>query len=336
MSDPDRTDSRTWSEWLDAESWMRWLAGGADAGWGPWLADATGWRPQLELPTIDDPDAFAGQRRLDSLDDGAWPQAVEKLVRHTPGKSEWAFTFLHGFGATRGGGEVVLDALADERDANVWYPLLPGHGRTPEAHAAATADEYLACAAESLAMARSLGKRVCLVGSSTGGLLCTWLAAAFPQHVDAVILASPFYAFADPNGLLFRLPFGLDAVEWAYGTERDASFQDPRRIEGYDEHWLTEQRTRAIAHLERLRGWLARDDVYNRVAAPVLLLYHPDDNTVSVDAMHYAFGRFQPNPVSRFVPIVDGNHVLMSAYVRTDKASVNLAIRAFLSDVQSR
>lgn len=335
MSDPHQSDNRTWADWLDSESWARWLAGGADAGWGPWLADATGWRPQLDLPTIDDPDAFAERRAEQGRNEGVWPSAIEKLVRHHPEQSEWSLTFLHGFGATRGGGEAILDAIADEYKTNLWYPLLPGHGRTPDAHAAATAEQYLAMAAESLAMAKALGKRVCLVGSSTGGLLATWLAASFPDHVDAVILASPFFAFRDVNALLIRLPFGIDTLEWAVGPTRDARMHGPRRVEGYDEHWLTEQRIRALAHLERLRGWLARDAVYTGVRAPVLMLYHPDDDTVSVEAMHYALGKFSPHPWSRFVPIVDGNHILMSAYVRTDKALINQEIRSFLADIMA-
>ena len=36
-----------------------------------------------------------------------------------------------------------------------------------------------------------------------------------PERVEALVLASPFFAFADPTGYLFRLPFGMDAVERA-------------------------------------------------------------------------------------------------------------------------
>lgn len=333
-----RPDDDIWDAWFDADAWARWLGGGADAGWGPWLADAIGWRgPRPTLPHIDDPDAEAVTVRARSLADGAWEGAVERLARHAPGKTPWSIVFLHGFGATRGGGEAVIDEIAAEFGANVWYPLLPGHGRTPEAHAAAPAEAYLHTAAHALAMGHAIGERVLLVGSSTGGLLGTWLAATWPDQVDALVLASPFFAFADPTTLLLRLPFGMDYVERTYGPDRDARFgddPDARRVDGYAKHWLTDQRYRALAHLERLRGWIAREAVYGRVTCPVLLLYSPRDTVVDIDAMHGGFARMGPHPISRFQPIQDGHHVLLSAYVRTDKPQIVGAMHDFLADVE--
>jgi len=334
MSDPHDADS--WASWFDVDAWARWLSAGFDAGWGPWLADASGWRPQAQLPPIDDPDAFAAERRAQSRADGVWDTALERLDRTVDGRAPWGIAFLHGFGASRGEGEAILEPLTRELGANTWYARLPGHGRTPEAHATAPAEDYLRVAAEALAMAEAIGERVLLVGSSTGGLLATWLAATWPDKVHALVLSSPFYAFADPATLVLRLPFGLDAVEWAYGEDRDASFDDPRVSDGYDTAWLTAQRTRAVGHLERLRGWLARDEAYAAITAPVLLLYHPDDDVVSVDAMHHAFARMPPHPCSRFVPIQDGNHVLLSAHVKTDKAAVHEALDRFIEDLDRR
>jgi pimeloyl-ACP methyl ester carboxylesterase len=332
-------DDGSWEAWFDSDAWARWIGGGADAGWGPWLADLAGWRgPTPALPTIADPDAAAAAARDRSLADGASPDAAERLVRHAAGRTRWSIVFLHGFGATRAGGEAVIDLIAAEASANTFYPLLPGHGRNPEAHATAPAEDYLKAAAHALAMGQALGHRVLLVGSSTGGLLATWLAATWPDAVQGVVLASPFFAFADPTTLVFRLPFGMDAVERTYGPVRDASFgEDPesRRVEGYEAHWLTEQRYRALAHLDRLRGWIAREAVYSRVQCPVLLIYSPRDAVVDLDAMHRAFARMGPHALSRFQPIEDGHHVLLSAYVRTDKDRIAAEIRSFLTDVSA-
>lgn len=337
MSTPP-PDRGSWASWLDAEAWARWLSGGFDAGWGPWLADASGWRPTLDLPPLDPDtlDAFVEDRRARQRERGVHEVALERLVRTTEGPAPWALGYLHGFGASRGSGEAVLEPLAQHLTANLFFGLLPGHGSTPEAHASATAEAYLQSAAETLAITRALGERVCLVGSSTGGLLATWLAATFPDDVDALVLASPFFQFAHPSGVLLRLPFGMDALEWYTGPDRDASYTDPKVREGYDERWLTEQKIRALAPIERLRGWLARDTLYARVRAPVLLLYHPDDDIVSVDAMHHALAHMQPHPASRFVPVHDGDHILMSAYVQTDKAVIRQALEAFFSDLTPR
>lgn len=322
------------------ESWARWLAGDGDSGLWPWLADlTTGWRPpSIPLPTIDDPVTEAAAVRARSEASGAWPTAVERLVQHAPGRAPWSLVFLHGFGATRAGGEAVMDPLAADLGANLWYPLLPGHGRDPAAHADAPAEAYLETAAHALAMGAALGERVCLVGSSTGGLLATWLAATWPDRVDALVLVSPLFAFADPTARILQIPYGLETVEAARGPVRDARFgEDPeqRRVDGYQDRWLTEQRYRALAHLERLRGWIAQEATYRTVRCPVLLLYSPLDDVVDLTAMHHAFGAMGPNRLSRFVPIQDGHHVLMSAWVRTDKAAVRGALDRFFDDLRS-
>ncbi|TVQ92213.1 MAG: alpha/beta fold hydrolase [Deltaproteobacteria bacterium] len=326
-----------WSAWLDWSSWARWLDDGDDASWSSWLADlATGWQPPApSLPTVHDADAFVADRRRNSLREGAWPTAAERLVRRAEGPSPIALIFLHGFGATRASGEHVVESLAESIGANSYYPLLPGHGRDPEAHASAPAEAYLATAAEALAVGCAIGERVILVGSSTGGLLSCWLAATYPDKVHAILLASPFFGFADPSAAVLQLPFGLDAVEAALGPARDARFgPDPedRRVDGYEDHWLVEQRYRALSHLERLRGWIAQASVLQRVRCPALLLYTPDDQSADVPAMHWAFGCFQPHPLSRFAPIADGHHILLSAFVRTDKEAILHEIQSFVSD----
>lgn len=327
-----------WAPWLDRSAWARWLDGGRDLGWAAWLADvATGWAPPAPpLPTLDDPDERAARRAAESLADGAWPSAVERLVRHTEGRSPWAILFLHGFGATRAGGEAVVDRFAREIGANTYYALLPGHGRTPEAHAQAPAAAYLAIAVESLAITRALGDRVMIIGSSTGGLIATWLAASFPDAVDAVVLASPFFDYADPSGSVLGLPFAIDAIEATWGPTRDATFgPDPNRrcVEGYEKNWLTEQRYRALLHLERLRGWLSQSSVHEAVTCPVLMLYTPNDQTADIEAMHRAFVSLGSHPASRYAAVVDGHHILLSAFVRTDKVRILAELRAFLADI---
>lgn len=332
------SDNDDQSAWLDPDAWTRWLEAGADLGLSSWLPDiASLWRaPDIDLPTITDPDALADRRRARSLLDGVRPAAAERLVRQATDRTRWSIVFLHGFGASRAGGEAVVDLVAHDLGANQWYPLLPGHGRDAEAHARAEAAEYLAVAVEALAMGRALGERVLLIGSSTGGLLASWLAARFPDHVDAIILASPFFDYAEPSAAILRLPFGLEALRAALGPMRDAAFgPDPegRRVDGYERHWLTEQRIDALGHLERLRGWLARPEVWEAVRCPVLLLYAPNDQTADVEAMHVAFGAMASHPASRLAAVRDGHHILMSAWVQTDKASILGAIDAFLDDV---
>src|SRR5262249_6333039 len=111
------------------------------------------------------------QRRLqNSRAEGVLPGNEGRLSRQTPGQAKVVFLYVHGFGASRAEGEEVVDQLAAEFAANVYYTRLPGHGGGMEAHAAARAEEFFARLEEDFHQLRALGDKVVLIGSSTGGL----------------------------------------------------------------------------------------------------------------------------------------------------------------------
>lgn len=278
---------------------------------------------------------------------GVRPGNEPRLVRHTPGKSAVAFLYLHGFGASRAEGEAVMDPLAEELNANLLYGLLPGHGTDdPDYHALPGPREYLQMTAQALHEARQLGDHLVVVGSSTGGLLATWLAAEHPDQVEALILASPFFEFRDPMARLLDTRLGPILVPMVQGPDRYAGWtvNPDNRVQqpGYDAHWTTHQRTSALFGLADLRRHIATPETFARVRAPALILaYEADeehqDTVVSVHAMRAALGLFGgaagSHPASRLVKIADGNHILTSAYVRTDKDTINKEIRSFLGEV---
>jgi pimeloyl-ACP methyl ester carboxylesterase len=299
--------------------------------------------PGSLAPALDG-DSFVAQEIETDQALGVWRDATWRLHRNGPGRAPVVFVYVHGFGATRAEGEAVLDPLADRWGAHVLYVRLPGHGIDAEAHAAATPRQYARAVAHALQAAPLLGDKAVLVGSSTGGLLATWAAATLPSQVDALVLTSPLYAFHDPlaQQLLPRRA-ALPLVHLLYGEVRDAGWSsDPegRKVEGYDERWLIQQKYSALIALEDLRRAIARPEVFGAVTAPTLLLHYfrdeaHQDTVVSVPAMRAAFDRFgagAPHPASRMVAIEDGNHILTSAWVRTDKAAVTSAIEAFLHD----
>lgn len=293
-------------------------------------------------------DAWVAQQAAEALAAGVRPGNEPRLVRHAEGKAPVVILYIHGFGASRAEGEAVLDGLAEDLGANALYLLLPGHGTDdPDFHARAQPADYLRTVAQGLVEARQLGERLVVVGSSTGGLLATWLAAEHPDAVDALILASPFYAFADPAArLLMDSRIGPTLIPKVMGTDRYAGWKtNPEgRVQqpGYDQHWTTHQRTATLFTLADLRRALATPSVYARVKAPTLLMYYDKDaqhtdGVVDIAAMREAYDRFGgfagPSPKSRAVNIEDGNHILMSAYVRTDKDRINSEIRSFLAEV---
>jgi pimeloyl-ACP methyl ester carboxylesterase len=291
------------------------------------------------LPSVEDPDARVARLRDESVAAGVRPQSLERLVRNHEGQSGLAILYIHGFGAGRGEAEAVLDPLADELGANLYYLRLPGHGGSTEDHASAQAESYLETAVEALAVTRALGDQVLVVGTSAGGLLATWLAATYPEEVDALILASPFYQFrARWMAPMLRSRVGFKIAHFFLGEHRDSNMYDGRKVEGYEDHWITRQRYEALIPLARVRRFVARPEVFEGVVAPTLVLYHyasdkDHDTTIDLDTLHSAFDQFggsERHPANTKVAIADGNHILTSQWVRTDKDAVRGAIDRFL------
>lgn len=293
------------------------------------------------LPRVEDPEAFVARKQAESAAAGAWETATERLVRHAPGQAPEAILYIHGFGASRGEGEAVMDRVAEARGANLYYLRLPGHGTTLEDHARTEARDYLDAVTEALGLMPALGERVVVVGTSTGGLLATWLAGTYPEVVDALVVASPLYAFGDPVATpLLTMRGGPGLAKLAMGRVRDTRWEHPDKREGYDDRWLLRQSYDALVPLEQVRRFGARAEVISAVRAPTLGLVHyaseaEQDEVISVPAVREIFGELggeRPHPLTRLVEIADGHHVLMSAYVRTDKAAVEGALTSFLDE----
>ncbi len=293
------------------------------------------------LGAVDDVDAFVARKLAQSQAKGAWPTATERLSRHHEGVAPEAFLYLHGFGASRGEGEFVMERLAEERGANVYYVRLPGHGTDMEDHAAATAIDYLDTVTEALELMPSLGEKVVVVGTSTGGLLGTWLAGTYPDAVDALVVASPLYGFRDPTATpLLTARGGLTLGKLAMGQIRDTSWEHERKVDGYDERWLLQQRFEALVPLEQIRRKGTEPSVLARVKAPALgFVYWADEenrDTVidvpRVGEVFDAFGGSEGHSANRVVEVRDGSHVLMSEYVRTDKELIHTEVMGFLDE----
>lgn len=265
----------------------------------------------------------------------------EKFVRRYEKPSPLAILYIHGFGASRAEGEGVVDHLAAVFGAHVYYLRLPGHGGDKDAHLAAKPEEYFDCVEEAFHRFRPLGQKLVIFGSSAGGLLSVWLASRHPKEVDGLVLANPFFGFADPSAFMISRRIGMPIIESVYGKERDAGWKtDPekRKVEGYEEHWITKQHYRALHTIDDLRRMIATPEVMTAVEAPILMFYYyadeeHQDTAASVETMHRFFalaGANKPHPLSREVAIADGNHILFSDFVRTDKDTVKRESSAFL------
>lgn len=292
--------------------------------------------------------AYVARRTAQSRAEGVRPGNEERVswadAAAPESRARVVILFVHGFGAARAEGEAVVEPLARALHATAYYTRLPGHGGDLEHHAAARPEAYFEVLEEDFHRLRPLGDQLVLIGSSTGGLLTAWLAARHPGEVDAVVMASPLIELAASGSFLLSRRLGLPLVRAVLGEYRDASWKtDPeqRKQLGYEDHWITRQRMSALGIVDDVRRRALSEAPAAALTAPVLLLsYYADaahqDTVCSVAAMRSYLSQTNhgaPHPLTRSIEIRDGNHILLSHYVRTDKATIERELRSFLGAV---
>ena len=292
--------------------------------------------------------SYVARRNAQARAEGVRPGNEERLVWANPQapdrRASIAILYVHGFGASRAEGEAVVEPLAQALHATTYYTRLPGHGGDLEHHAAAQPAQYFAVLEEDFHRLRPLADKLILIGSSTGGLLTAWLAARHPEQVDALVLASPLFELSAKGSFLLSRRLGLPLVQALLGEYRDAGWKrDPqgRKQPGYENFWITRQKMSAIGVVEDIRRQALIEAPAADISAPVLLLYYfadaqNQDEVCSVAAMQSFIAKTHhgaPHPLTRSVAIADGNHILLSRYVRTDKATISRELQTFLDAV---
>ncbi|PJZ40092.1 hypothetical protein CH370_18200 [Leptospira kmetyi] len=250
----------------------------------------------------------------------------ERLVRYSPGKTEYSILYIHGFGASRAEGEEVTDKLAKDLKANLYYVRLPGHGTNLEDHRDTTFAEILQDSETALLESEKLGKKTILIGTSMGGLISTYLAAKYPDKVHALILASPFYDFTSPLGGIYQFSWGKEFAHLVMGKIRKST--EEQKKEPAAAFWYRDQYLAAVQNLSDLREYVLGTDPFSKITSPVLMFYYyknekEQDASASVQSMLNAFKKVNENgkasPFNKAVRIELGNHVLFSKYMKSDK-----------------
>jgi esterase/lipase len=208
--------------------------------------------------------------------------------------------YLHGFSGSWYEGYPTHTTFAGHFGMNAYMPRLAAHGiETEDPLLDMTPDRLWASAKEALVVARSLGRSVIIMGTSTGGTLALKLAAEFQEYVDGLILFSPNIRINNGSAFFLSKPWGLQMARSVYGgkyrvTSEDTASADCR-------YWYCRYRLEALVYLQQLLDATMDEATFGRVTVPVFLGYYykdaeHQDPVVKVDAMLKMFDQLGTSP----------------------------------------
>lgn len=236
-------------------------------------------------------------------------------------QTKYAVVFLHGFSACPFEGNPIVQDFAKEFGCNLYLHRLPQHGLDDaESFVDLTPKEWIESAKKAINIGASLGEKVIIMSSSTGGTLSTYLTAenAEKNIIAAQFLYSPNFGIANPAAFLINNPWG---------------FQILKQIEGGNYHYIKEMSAESAPHWTttyRIEGLIALQDLiektmtnktFEKIKTPVFVGYYyknekEKDNVVSIDAMKNFYTQIQtPENQKVIIPFSEvGGHVITNKY----------------------
>lgn len=289
-----------------------------------------------ELPNVPElgklPDFIAKQEAKYKVKPGNEAEIV--WADSTRQQTEYAVVYLHGFSASKKEGDPAFYYLAKALHANLYLSRLADHGLDTVAPMQYfTADKLWESGKLAYAIGKKLGKKVILMGTSTGGSLALQLAATYPE-VNSLVLLSPNIAINDSKAWMLNNPWGLQIARKVVGS-------DERKVDGkeldYQKYWYTHYRLESTVELEELLETAMLPELFAKVKQPVLLLYYyksetEQDPVVRVDAMLKMFDELgTPANLKEKVALPNaGGHVIGSSITSKDIPGVEKAMDGFI------
>jgi esterase/lipase len=204
-------------------------------------------------------------------------------------RTAYCLLYLHGFSASWYEGYPAHMDFARHFGMNSYFPRLASHGLETEDPLIDMTPDYLwESAKEALLAAQNLGRKVIIMGTSTGGTLALKLAADFPEYVHAIILYSPNIRINNNAAFMLSKPWGLQIGRKVTGGNYRVTNEDFQSTEC--RYWYCRYRVEGIVYLQQLVESTMRKETFSQVNVPVFLGYYykdeqHQDQTVRVDAM---------------------------------------------------
>lgn len=215
------------------------------------------------------------------------PGTEKKIVwAHTPGEqTPIALIYVHGFSASRQDTAPLAARVAAQLHANLYSTRLRGHGRGSSAMLEGSVNAWVNDMHEAVEIGKRLGRRVVIMGSSTGGTLATWQAVQGDgDEIAALVLISPNFGPADRRTAILTWPWGAQMAELLVGEQR--SWKPVNEEHG--RYWTKSYSIRALLPMMGVVKLVHSLDLH-RVKVPTLVIYSPYDKTVDSGEIRTVF-----------------------------------------------
>ncbi|MEM6726583.1 MAG: hypothetical protein AAF598_21270 [Bacteroidota bacterium] len=253
-------------------------------------------------------------------------------------KTPWSIVFIHGFSASPKAGYPIVDDLAKAWGCNTYYSRIADHGRaTKESFAELTPQMMIESTGKALAIGKSIGEKVLVIGSSTGCTLGAYYAYAEPASVDALMFYSPNIDMAAKGTGMMTGPWGLQLTRKMMGSNY-------RAIPGFDgelaQYWTTPYRVEGLVAVRDLLDQTMTPEGFAQIEQPLYMAYYfkndsLKDKTISIEAANRFFdqaGTTDDQKVKAVFPEI-GAHVMLSHLQAKDFKDIRESATAFARDI---
>lgn len=282
----------------------------------------TAWLP-ANLP--DDPEALEAliarrEQQARPLKRGAEARIVwsnEQRKQKTP----YALVYLHGFRGSQGEGAPTHRTVARLFGCNLYLSRLYGHGQIKSNKFGDLRPHHLVRSAEEACrIGQQIGKKVILMGTSTGAALSLYLAgsAAFRSAISGLILYSPLIHLYGIHSLLLENRWIRGLLAHIPGRNHQLRRGDP--FTPRENHiWYRSYRLNGALALGEMTQELMRPSLFKRVQCPAFIGYYYKDryqhdrvvSTSAIKRMAAGLGTPPAERVLRNFPGA-GSHVICS------------------------
>lgn len=254
---------------------------------------------------------------------------------HQP--TEYAIVYLHGFSASQEEGNPVHRNIARQYGCNLYLARLSQHGiDTADALMNMTADNLWESAQQAYAIGKKIGKKIILMGTSTGASLALMLAATYPE-IAGLVLYSPNIAINDPNAWLINNHWGLQIARLVKGSDFNTA---KNNTDIYKQYWNHHYRLEAAAQLQEMLETSMNAATFTKIKQPALTLYYykdeqHQDEVVKVSAMKEMMALLAtPATQKKMVPVPEaGSHVIASPIQSKDIVTVERETAMFMNEI---